>query len=184
MLDDEVASISHRFDFGSQTSPLETGYTRVTWTTTYNDSLGHGWLAAVNGVDRGAGTGLSRDLHYRNVGTFVVDVPDGTYQVTLTVGDEGPYRHDQELFLEGAWVESIVTAGNEVVTRTHTVTVNDGQLTVRLDGRGGVDPNMVISGLQVIDVPAELGSAPASGFDVPTESLDDLFAQWGDEPNE
>jgi fibronectin type 3 domain-containing protein len=83
----------------------------------------------------------------------VVDVPNGTYQVILTAGDAGPYGHDQEVFLEGVSVDTIATAAGEVLTRTYTVTVTDGQLTLRLDGRGGADPNMIINALQVIEIP-------------------------------
>ena len=148
--EEPAPAFAQRFDFGTRTSPLEPGYTRVTASTSYNATLGYGWAGgAVRELDRGTGTGVTRDLHYRDVGTFVVDVPNGTYQVTLTVGDTGPYRHDQQIILEGVPVDSIATAARQVVTRTYAVTVSDGQLTLRLDGRGGADPNMVISGLQV-----------------------------------
>ena len=71
----------------------------------------------------------------------------------MTVGAAGPHRHDQEVFLEGVSVDTIVTAAGEVLTRTYTVAVSDGQLTLRLDGRGGVDPNMIINALRVIEIP-------------------------------
>jgi fibronectin type 3 domain-containing protein len=164
VLDDEVAPVAHRFDFGSGRSPLESGYTRVTGTTTYSGSRGYGWSGATTGaLDRGTGTSLTRDLSFADVGTFVVDVSGGTYQVELTVGDTGPYPHDQQVFLEGASVDTISTGAGQTLTRIYNnVAVSDGQLTLRLDGRGGVDPNMVINALKV----TETASTPALGVTI------------------
>jgi hypothetical protein len=93
----------------------------------------------------------------------VVDVPIGTYDVTLTVGDAGPYTHDQQVFLEGASVDTISTGAGQTLTRIYNnVAVSDGQLTLRLDGRGGVDPNMVINALKV----TETASTPALGVTI------------------
>ena len=80
---------------------------------------------------------------------FAVDAPNGTYDVSLTVGDEGANRHDQQISLDGVVRGNVETAKHEIVTRTYRVTLTDGQLTILLDGRGGVDPNMVISGLRI-----------------------------------
>ena len=178
--EEPAPAFAQRFDFGTRTSPLESGYTRVTASTSYNATLGYGWAGgAVRELDRGTGTGVTRDLHYRDVGTFAIDLPNGNYGVMLTVGDEGPYRHDQQIILEGTPVDAIATAAGEVVTRAYAVTVSDGQLQVRLDGRGGVDPNMVISGLHVIKIPPELGSAT----NIPTATLDNLFAALENNPD-
>jgi hypothetical protein len=94
-------SFVERFDFGTSGSPLETNYTQVTHGTLYNSTLGYGWQGAVGSRDRGTGTALTRDLNFASVQTFLVDLPNATYQVTLTLGDEGPYGHDQTIFLEG-----------------------------------------------------------------------------------
>jgi fibronectin type 3 domain-containing protein len=176
VLDDEVAPVSHRFDFGSGGSPLESGYTRVTGTTTYSGSRGYGWSGGtVSSVDRGNGTDMKRDANFRDVGTFVVDVPIGKYDVTLTVGDKGPYPHDQQVFLEGASVDTISTGAGQTLTRTYNnVAVSDGQLTLRLDGRGGVDPNMIINALEV----TETASTPALGA-MPMRSHGELLAASG-----
>lgn len=168
--DDEVPPddpVSLQFDFGTQSSPLEDGHTRVAGGTTYEPGRGFGWTEAVNQLDRRSGTSLTRDLHYRDVGTFLVDVPNGTYEVTLTVGDSGPSAHDQTISLEGQLVDSVFTAAGRFITRTYTAVVNDGQLTIQLDGRGGVDRNMVISGLRVEEVATEqAGTSNFSPADV------------------
>ncbi len=98
---------SRRFDFNAVGSPTQLpaapptvgGYFGVLPTETYTANLGFGWVGAVlpaGGFDRGALTGtnysrLLRDGVYGGVGaagaaTFRVDLPDGTYQVTVDQG--------------------------------------------------------------------------------------------------
>ena len=179
VLDNDASSVfERRFDFGTATSPLEPDYTRVTGTTAYSNSLGHGWLGGtVKSLDRGPGTDLTRDFNYQRVGTFVIDVPVGTYEVTLTAGDGGPYPHDQEVFLEGVLVDAFMTPASDVVIRTYTVTVVDGQLTLLLDGSGGTDPNMVINALQVIAVPNQALALTNVSF-----AAENRITSGGDDP--
>jgi hypothetical protein len=143
-----------RFDFGTATSPVAAGYNGVNETTNYTSDLGYGWQAgSVSSVDRETGSDLTRDLDFGNDLTFAVDLPDGTYDVTVTLGDLGPFQHDQmELSLEGAQVETLSTAAGEVVTRTYRVVVSDGQFSLRLRDAGGSDSNVVINGLEIVRV--------------------------------
>ncbi|MEO1528812.1 MAG: hypothetical protein AAFX06_25615, partial [Planctomycetota bacterium] len=171
--------VSHQFDFGTSVSPLQPDHTRVIGSTTYNAGQGYGWTSAVNDLDRRSGTNLTRDLHYAAVGTFLVDVPNGTYEVTLTIGDSGPSAHDQTISIEGVTVDSVTTRARQFLTRTYTAVVNDGQLTITLDGRGGVDRNMVISGLQVTEVSNQ--QAATSSFR--PEEVDRVFESMEREMN-
>jgi len=76
-----------RYDFGTLTSPVEPGYARVGNGTTYTPAAGYGWFSgAVAAVDRAGGEALIRDFNSTPLGTFVVDVADGTYEVTITCG--------------------------------------------------------------------------------------------------
>ena len=80
-----------------------------------------------------------------------VDAPSGTYDVTLVLGDTGNFSHDQMgVFLEGAQVGTVSTAGGEVTTVTYSTQVSDGQLTLRIADLGGSDVNVVINGLEVV----------------------------------
>jgi hypothetical protein len=139
-----------RFDFGTAASAVDGGHTRVAGTTLYAATTGYGWLGAgVSALDRSLGDDLRRDINYGPDGTFVVDVPDGSHDVTLTVGDYH-VAHDQVgIYLEGALVDTVSTAAHEHVTQTYRVTVADGQLTVRLLDLGGADANFAINGLEV-----------------------------------
>ncbi len=154
-----------RFDYGTSTSPVAQGYRQVLPTTSYTSSTGHGWLsAAVFAEERTTGTDLTRDLNYGRDLTFVLDVPVATYEVTLTVGDTGPYLHDQvALSLEGVQRDTLSTAAGEVLTRTYRATVSDGQLTLNLRDLGGSDVNAVLNGLEVTWVTTGSGSTRITG---------------------
>src|SRR5205823_7181537 len=81
-----LSSSSAHFDFGTANSPVAAGYTQVTPATAYTASQGYGWQSgAIQAVDRGSGSDLTRDLNFTAAGTFAADVPNGTYTVTLTL---------------------------------------------------------------------------------------------------
>src|SRR5262249_53955361 len=118
---------------------------------------GYGWSAgAIAQLDTGAGSDLNRDFDYTADGTFIVNVPDGSYNVSLTLGDPRPgVVHDQMgVFLQGVQFDSVTTAAGQVVPRTYTVIVGNGQLALRLKDLGGTDPFAVIEGLTVTPVPS------------------------------
>jgi hypothetical protein len=116
-----------RFDFGTTTSPLASGFTRATHQTRYVKSLGYGWTLLpsnaalrpmpVANVQHALPTDLIRDLvfSYRDC-TFQVDLPSGQYLCVAYLGDLGdpttkprPQRTPRE-FLD------IKVNGTEVVT--------------------------------------------------------------------
>ena len=132
----------------------------------YTDTLGYGWqLGKISSADRKTGTALDRDLNLTADGTFVVQVPDGTYDVTLRLGDLGSTAHDQMgVFLEGNQVDTVATAAKSVDSKTYQVAVAGGQLTVRLKDLGGKDKNVAITGLTVSYVGAAAAPlAPPEG---------------------
>jgi lysophospholipase L1-like esterase len=91
-----AVALPARFDFGTATSPLQSGYLRVSSQTLYSQGLGYGWAnSSVSDRDRGeVGTpgggerALERDFCLPGAGNaFYVDLPDGKYRVDLVVGD-------------------------------------------------------------------------------------------------
>ena len=85
-----------KFDFGTTTSPLQSGYTRVAPNTLYAAATGFGWgNTSVDSRDRGnVGTAggsehsLERDFCLVGAGNaFYVDLPNGKYRVTAIIGD-------------------------------------------------------------------------------------------------
>ncbi len=158
-----------RFDFGTSTSPVAAGYTQVTSATTYSTSQGYGWQSGTI-ADRDYTTlsdALTRDFNYTTQGTFAVDVANGTYTVTLTMGSPAWAKNQMGVFLEGARVDSVNTAAGQIVSRTYRATVSDGQLTLLLRDLGGDDPFVVINGLDIVVAPP----APSAGrFDFGTST--------------
>jgi len=167
----DIRPVDERFDFGTATSPLEPGYTRVVHTTAYSQGAGFGWASgALDSRNRSSGTALSRDLVFGVDATFAVDVPNGIYDVALTSGDQASAHDEAGVFLEGVQVDTLTTAKNQWVTRVHQVAVADGQLTVTLRDLGGADKFFVVNALTVATAPTRRfdfgipGSPVAAGF--------------------
>jgi hypothetical protein len=153
-----------RYDFGTAASPVAAGWTGVAHTTTYAAERGYGWLAGTIGSrDRAVGDALTRDLNLTEVGTFVVDLKSGTYEVTAVIGDPAAAHDEMGVYLEGALAATVTTATGQLVTRTWRVVVTDGRLTLLLDDLGGSDPNVVINALSV----ARVEPRPRRGLGAP-----------------
>jgi immune inhibitor A len=145
-----VPVAARRFDFGTAASPLAPGFARVAPTTRHAAPPGYGWSSgAVDARDRATGTPLGCDFNFTALGTFAVDVPNGAYDVAVTLGDASGTHDQMGVFLEGTQVDTVTTAPRELFTRVYRVTVADGRLTVLLDDLGGADPNVVINGLEI-----------------------------------
>ena len=147
----DIRPVDMRFDFGTSTSPIEPGYTRVVHTTAYSAAGGFGWASGtIDSRNRASGTDLSRDLNFGAEGTFLVDVPNGIYDVTVISGDQAAGHDQAGLFLEGVQLDTITTARNQWVARTYHVAVADRQLTVLLRDLGGADKFFSINALAVV----------------------------------
>ena len=149
--DDEPLFEAH-YDFGTSRSPVASGYTQVTPSTSYSSSLAYGWLAGkIDSRDRESGGSLQQDLNFTTDGIFAVDLPNGIYDISLLLGDKGRYAHDKVgVILEGALVDTVSTAKYEVVRGEYEVEVTDGQLTLRLQDLGGADPNACIQAIDIV----------------------------------
>ncbi|HXG08499.1 MAG TPA: Calx-beta domain-containing protein [Gemmataceae bacterium] len=141
---------SRRFDFGTSTSPVQAGFLPVTDTTVYSVAQGFGWQSGViQALDRSGPDDLRRDANVTSAGTFAVDLPDGTYFVTLTLGDAAQLHDRMAIFLEGTKVDTVTTPAGRFVTRVFRVTVADGQLTLGLVDNGGRNLNAIINALEI-----------------------------------
>ncbi|UCH62738.1 MAG: hypothetical protein JSU77_13275 [Fidelibacterota bacterium] len=82
---------NYLFDLGTNTSPLEEHFIRVTEKTTYNQTRGFGWLTAPATAYDGSLIKLYSDLTIdgvlsKSTVVFQVDIPDGEYFLTVTLG--------------------------------------------------------------------------------------------------
>src|SRR5438309_16910 len=117
-----------KYDMGG--GPVAAGWTGV-GRTLYSATQGYGWQS-LNGIailDRGTADPLKRDFAYGATGTFAVDVPNGTYQVTPTLGDSARVMCPVTVSIEGTEVASgLTTDVGQFLQPTYTVQVTDGQL--------------------------------------------------------
>jgi len=152
-----------RLDFGTSTSPVATGYARVTGNDVYTAAKGYGWLQAVNAYSRSSGGDLLRDYNWAPQGTFLYDLSGGTYEVTVVLGDEGAVRDQMVVSMEGIQVDTITTAAGEHVSKSYMVAVSDGQLTVQLVDLGGVNANFAINGIRISRVSTDTAFEGVTG---------------------
>ena len=130
---------SQKFDFGTPVSPVAEGYTQVTVDDIYFDpGATYGWEYNDPGsVDRGVGNDAVRDLHYVSSGVFRVDLLNGDYQVTVTLGDSGSLiAQSSRLSFEDVVVGDFSHPVGEQMTEMFTVTVVDGELTMEYESTG------------------------------------------------
>ncbi len=153
---------ARNFDFGTSTSPVAPGYVQVTEATAYTAG-GYGWTTASNAqsVDRGSQSDpLKRDFvtSATSAPTFRVDLPNGSYAVTVTMGDNDAPHDNMIVKANGAVMLSDVdTAAGQFSVKTFNVTVSSGSLTLQFLDAGGVDSSWVINGVSIA-----AGSPPSS----------------------
>ena len=132
-----------KFDFGP--SAVAPGYTQVRKATAYGPTLGYGWgdPTKVTEIDRGGTDPLTRD--FCRLGTdrtpFYVDVPNGNYRVTVTVGDANA-KSGMSIRANGLFeLASIGAAAGKFATGTFPIKVTTGRL--RFEFIDASDPNLV-----------------------------------------
>jgi len=142
----------YHLDFGGEDAQALTGYVSAP-VAQYSASLGYGWtdVRGVRAVDRGVGTPLTQDLHAEKDRTFRLDVDNGTYLVTPTLGDPTMVRDRIDLYLNGKQVASnLEIAAGRPYRPTYRVEVTDNKLSLRLIDRGGTTVRWAISALDVV----------------------------------
>ena len=167
----ELLSIATAFDFGTATSPVQAGYTQVTNKTAYTATLGYGWQSGtIYAKNTGKGTALACDYNYTSKGTFAANLPNGTYDVTVTAGNLATTStRTVDVSLDGALVAAL-PANDTCASNSYDVTVQDGQLDVALQCLASSKPSTLnyaaIYALSIASVsqPVSLspGSLPAS----------------------
>lgn len=130
-----------RFDMGPADSPVQEGFVQVTPETAYTEERGYGLADAgsVTAEDRGEGAGgdVIRDLlrGHGNAYRMLVDLPDGSYTVVLTVGDAtGSARTDIAVQGEDRSTVAVDQGARQLIEPAE---VTDGQLVLGISGSGG-----------------------------------------------
>ncbi len=171
-------STSGAFDFGTSVSPVAAGYSRVTESTLYSAATGgYGWTTS--GTQYSYDTGIltnptpdvkvTEDFNYTQNGTFNVVVPNGVYDVRLTVGDIRANADTNTIYFNGSSTatDNILTGGSNpgVISKTYVITVSNSLLSVQL--KGTASQYAVIDGLSFVPDTGSMftvtGTTPASG---------------------
>jgi len=155
---DPASETVKKFDFGTKTSQLQTGYKRVTHLTLYpttSSGSTYGWTSATFGsVDRSVGTKLTRDLVFDSTSReFKVNLPSDTYNVTILMGDMLFAHDDMSVTIEGNANTNIDSNVGEIKIITNVLSVMDGQLNIVFSDAGGGNPDWVVNGIEISSMP-------------------------------
>lgn len=148
-----------KFDFGPGEPAL--GYEGVGVDCLYNEERGYGFedVTRVYGRERTAGDSGSTILSRLRrsfcipLGTaFVVDIPEGTYQVIVLIGDELTETHTLIKTGEGKRVLPLIrTVPGQYIEERFTVAVRGGRLRISISGKA---PR--INSVEIVPVPQAL----------------------------
>lgn len=139
------------FHFGPDNSPAALGYTKVP-VVNYTPGRGYGWsgIAGIGARDRNTADALTTHFETGRDGTFLVDLPDGTYTVTVSLGDAKEEHDDISVWGNGSLLASgLTTAAGQFIHPGYTVQVTGGQLALRVAGAGGINPTFALDALDV-----------------------------------
>ena len=128
---------NYRFDFGS--GPVEEGYTGVSASDAYTPEQRFGFntpehMANVSAKGTGAGSDAVRFLEFgtRSTNTFNVDLKEGLYKVSVTLGDTSR----ASIAAEGVFQEMNLTGNG--AKASFEIPVTDGQLNLLVtEGKAG-----------------------------------------------
>ena len=145
-------------DFGPADSPVFEDFTGVALEA-YSPNTGYGWTqsVALNVFELNRGSDLSRDLAVMREGSFVVDVENGTYDVTVHFG---VVRRRTNLLISIEGVDDIYspTLGPNS-TKVYQTTVTDGQLSFDFSGSEALDRRFRIAGISIEESQSNLFKA-------------------------
>jgi len=115
--------------------------------------LGYGWSSTfgLDSRDRGAPDDLRRDFVFSSAdNTFIVDLANGDYQITIVMGDQN-FMHDSiDVYAEDTLkINDLSTAAGSFQQTTFYTTITDGQLNLGFHDDGGTDSNWVINAIVI-----------------------------------
>ncbi|WP_416147562.1 hypothetical protein ACM26V_15145 [Salipaludibacillus sp. HK11] len=120
------------FDFGTESSPVAEGYTKVSELTEYSSEKGFGLelVRAGDSRDQNDPSDLLRDFVLASGNTFKVDVPNGEYEVLIVTGSQ--FDNNRTSYsLQGDEVKGGDRSGaGEFITYEEDVSVEDGQVAI------------------------------------------------------
>jgi ELWxxDGT repeat protein len=141
---------SYHFDFGTPTSPVAQWYTKVPLTA-YSAQQGYGWasLSGLRATTEATGHTPSTDFHSGTDDTFLVDLPNGSYDVMPSLGDARA-AHTVNLWAQGQPLATgLTSAAGQYLHPTYRANVTTGQLQLRIQAAGGTGSTFALDALDV-----------------------------------
>lgn len=139
-----------------------------------------GNTVTVSEIFLGPNLAISNDFTTTSDATFVVDVPNGTYDVTVTMGDPVAYQDQTQVTFDDGSTQFLYIWGTRADAIKQRVVVNDGKMTTRFQDFGGQTSFIAVSALDLVKVGGtafeahyDMGTASspvAAGFTKVTES--------------
>ncbi|GAB3844020.1 rhamnogalacturonan acetylesterase [Hymenobacter terrigena] len=193
----ESPKTAFKFDFGP--GKTAAGYQQVLPTATYSDATGYGFDfgTTVTGVDRGGKDALKSDfVTSKQPFYFSVKLPEGNYNVTITLGDvQGPSSTFLKAESRRLLLETTATQPGRFTTQTFTLNVKsrrindtetvslkprelhkldwDDRLTLEFDGA-----NPCLAALEITPAPQAVTVFLAGNSTVVNQD-DEPWAAWG-----
>jgi fibronectin type 3 domain-containing protein/lysophospholipase L1-like esterase len=175
-------SVLKKFDFGTATSPVEDGYTKVSSDTAYSTELGYGFAdtSKVTSIDRATSDSLKSDFISTTETSFNVDLPNGDYSITVIAGDEAG---GTEVGIKAENIQKVqnsTTSAGVYIERTFEISLIDGQLNFQFTGATPKVNGMIIEKLPVRTA-GELPTVYIAG-DSTVQTYDEYWrpeAGWG-----
>ncbi|MEI8407273.1 MULTISPECIES: rhamnogalacturonan lyase family protein [unclassified Kribbella] len=141
-----AAETVHRFDFGTPDSPVAEGYTGV-GALQYDATRGYGFAdpTKVTTTDRGGSDPIRQDFVTVGSTSYLVDLPNGDYTVSLTAGDAAEASEIAITAEKMAKVQLTAKPAGEYLTMTFPISLVDGQLNLDFSGTAAKLNSLVIS---------------------------------------
>jgi hypothetical protein len=147
---------TRRFDMNTATSPIAAGYTTVVHNTIFPNTATpgeFGWNVAVSSVDRTVPNDLLRDSNFGTGATeriFSADVDNGTYLVSVVLGDGLQVRDNIRVRAEGDIViPSGFAPAGQYVQESFIANVIDGTLDLGFSDQGGANTTWAVASVEI-----------------------------------
>ncbi|MBD8068691.1 rhamnogalacturonan acetylesterase [Bacillus sp. PS06] len=169
-------SKNYLFDFGL--ADAYPGYTKVSESSVYQKETGFGFIHAdkMCMVDRRTPKPLVSDFCIPLGNTFIVDIPNGLYTITVTVGDAILETNTTIKFNDSqVMIQELNTYPNHFVHDSFTVRVNEGQ--IKLTFFGGAPR---INAIEIKPAPEAVSLFLAGDSTVADQPIEGYpYAGWG-----
>lgn len=148
-----IPKLEMNFDFGAKTF-VAPGTIPVSADTKYSPSVGYGLLdsAQIRNGDQAIGDDWERDFVTGTSIPFQVDLPQGSYDITLMTGNEAGLEY-MTVLANSSTISTIYnTAPKEIKETTLRVQHPGGALILEVRDTGGLSKNAVLNGLTITRV--------------------------------